>query len=406
MKRDLSNTGRRDVLKMLGVASALGISVTMCPKSLLASTGSTNRTFVVIKLSGGNDSLNTVIPYTETLYSQFRPTLAIPTSAMSWRDQRFGFHPSLAPLVPSWTKDGDMAILLGLGYPNPSDSHFHSSDIWDTGVPSDVTPDEGWIASYFDQVPNSHKLPADAVMTGNYPPGPLAGQNIRAVVSTPSANKEMHASTLANVSKFAAGNPVYGSLYNDQLNLDAASASFAKLTGFQQSPNTSFNSSLLDQLNYTAYLIKQNLGVPVITLSQSSYDTHHNQATAHATLLSDLANGLVSFKSILQAAGLWNNVMVMTYAEFGRSAIENSTQGTDHGWGSTHFVMGGAIKGGYYGNQNSLASINLNAPIKAPAYTIDYRSVYASVIQNWFGSTAAISSNVLGGVFSTIGMFK
>lgn len=387
---------RRRLLRMAAAASAAGLGTMLLPSPAFASPR-WDRTLLLIKLDGGNDGLNTLIPYTEQLYYRYRPSIALSGASIRQLDARFALNSALAPLLPSWKSGaGDMAILLGVGYPDQNDSHFKSTDIWSTAVPSDNTPDEGWIARLFDLMPPPRTAPADGALIGNIPADPLAGPTPRVIVTAP--GESLTASPLGNISAEAARNPVYAWMAAVQETINGAAAPFNALDGISLG-STFPNSEIGAKLAHAARLIVGRIGVPVISMIHEGFDTHSNQIADQNALLSDLAAALAAFRQEMLAQGLWNNVLVATWAEFGRSAFENSARGTDHGQANTHFLFGGRVRGGYVGDQYPLDSISPDADIRAPAYQVDFRQILATFMQSWWGIPAATSNSVLQGSF-------
>ena len=384
---------RRDLLKM---ASA-GAACVALPGLARASAGFAwpqNKTFILFKLDGGNDGLNTVIPYTESLYYKNRPTIAI-KSGYAFQDQRFGFHPSLAPLLPLWNAK-EMAVALGVGYPNMTESHFKGSDIWNTAITSEDTPQTGWIDRIFSTADPNLSLPKGsgpfdaAAVTGGYAEA-LIGPDIRFVTSTVQSDANLPSNAVDPIrASYAASHPVYGWLYNTQSEVDAAASVLRKLP---IATKTTFPTTSLGQsMGHAANIIANRLNVPFIFLNQSSYDTHSSQLSRQASLLTDFANSVAALRTEMLAQGLWKNVVLMTYSEFGRNAYENSAGGTDHGKANVEFVFGGSVRGGYYGDQYPLTTLNPSKGVTALDYQLDFRRLYASILQNWFGAPSTVSN--------------
>ncbi len=392
---------RRTLLKMAGLASAAGIATIMLPKGVRAQVSGLrwDRTLVLIKLNGGNDGLNTLVPYSEPLYYQYRPTIALSGTAITKLDARFALNSVMNSLLPAWNSGaGDMAAVLGVGYPNPLGSHFKSSDIWATAVPSLQTPTDGWLARMFAQTPPPSTLPAEGLVIGPEI-GALAGQSIRTIVDGPGIN--LFASAMGNDAAEAARNPTYGWVAGLQQEVDIATVPLNHVntvplkTTFPDTP-------IGDAMSYIAQLVISGIGIPAISLDHGPYDTHHGQVGTQGQLLGDLANAIAAFRQEMITQGQWSKVLVMTHSEFGRCAFENSGQGTDHGQANVHFMFGGDVKGGYYGNQYPISTIQNVPGLRSLAYQVDFRQLYATIMQNWWNASSAVSASVLGQAFTTL----
>ncbi len=383
-----------------GVASAMTLAKDGESFSQLA----TNRTLIVVQMAGGNDGLNTVVPFTDPIYKQMRPTLAIPDSKVLPLDTRLGLHPNLQPLKKFWD-GGHLAIVEGVGYPNPSLSHFQAMDIWQT---LDLTGNggEGWLGKLVAGLVDQEGHPFKALDIGTMTAQAL--QSISAQVPT-----------LTNTKSYA--------LAPDPIDPDRGSSRMQALMNLYSSyPKTSPYAALLDAtaldaqegsralhaadaaykpavtypdgpfaagLKILAEAIVQDLGLRVGYVTLGGFDTHAAQQTTHDTLMATLANGLAAFYNDLLAHNKADNVVIMTWSEFGRRVEENGSLGTDHGTAAPMFILGNGINRGIFGEPPSLTSLDTNGNLK---YTTDFRSVYATVLDRWMGAS---SRDVLGGSF-------
>ena len=349
---------------------------------------------ILIELKGANDGLNTVVPYADPAYASLRPRLAIARDQVLQLSEREGLHPALNPLMSLWEKK-ELAVVQGLGYPNPNLSHFRSIEIWDTASKSDEYLDGGWLARTFAIAPAPRAFAADGVVVGSSDMGPLSGQGVRTIALADTAQFLRNA-------KLAQANPDQRNaalrhiLAVEQEIIHAASklnTNFAFKTEF---PRTPFG----NQVRTVAQLVASKAGIATIRLTQGGYDTHANQLGTHVNLLKDMADGIAALKSALGELDRWNSTLVMTYAEFGRRPKENQSGGTDHGTANAHFVAGGRVKGGLYGEAPPLTRLDGNGNLP---FAVDFRSLYATVIDHWWQGQSA---KVLGGKFAALELLK
>jgi uncharacterized protein (DUF1501 family) len=349
---------------------------------------------VLIELKGGNDGPNTVVPYTDARYYALRPKIAISRDAVVTLSDRIGFHPALAPLLPLW-RDGRLAVLQGVGYPEPNLSHFRSIEIWDTASRSDEYLQDGWLSRTFAAAPPPREFAADGVIVGSNDLGPLAGGGTRAVAL---ANTEafLRRARLAS----AAGttrNKALEHLVKVEGDIVQAAAHLDARHDFRtEFPSNGFGVSI----RTACQVIASPGGVAVVRVTLSGFDTHGGQPATQARLLGDVAQGLVALKSALDELGRWDDTLVLTYAEFGRRPKENLSNGTDHGTASVHFALGGRVAGGFYGEAPVLDHLGGDGN---PGYALDFRQVYATVLEGWWAVPAA---SLLSGRFSAIPLLR
>ena len=334
------------------------------------------KVLVLVELKGGNDGLNTLVPYTDPAYYALRPKIAIARDQVVQLTEQAGLHPSLAPLRAPWDAR-ELAIVQGVGYPQPNLSHFRSIEIWDTGSRSDEYLDTGWIARAFARAPRPAGLAADGVVIGNAGMGPLAGRGIRAL-SLASPEQFLRNAKLARDEGQASANPALAHVLQVERDIVASARRIIPSRAFEQVfPAGPFGAAV----NTTAQLAANPSGVAVVHVSLGSFDTHANQLGTHAALLRQLAGGLLALRGALQEIGRWDSTVVATYSEFGRRPRENLSNGTDHGTASAHFVMGGAVRGGLYGPQPALDRLDGNGNL---AHAVDLRAYYATLLaQCW-----------------------
>jgi uncharacterized protein (DUF1501 family) len=347
---------------------------------------------ILVELKGGNDGLNTVIPYSDPLYASLRPRLAIPRDQVVQLTERTGLHPALAPLRPMWDKH-ELAVVQGVGYPQPNLSHFRSIEIWDTASSSDEYLDEGWLARAFAISPSPKDFAADGVVVGPNALGPLTGGNVRAISLTNPDQFLRNARLARDVgqSQNAALEHILKVERDITLSSERLKAGRKFATEFPKNP---FGNSV----NTAAQLAGNEAGISVVRLTLGSFDTHANQLGTQANLLKQLAEGLVALREALVEIGHWDSTVIATYAEFGRRPKENQSGGTDHGTASAHFVLGGSVKGGLYGAIPALDRLDGNGNLP---FAVDFRGYYATFLDRWWGID---SKAVLGGRFAPLTM--
>ncbi|MDP2830279.1 MAG: DUF1501 domain-containing protein [Sulfuricellaceae bacterium] len=375
---------RRDFMKTLGLLPLVG--------SPIQSWGATNKPYqnllILIELKGGNDGLNTVIPFADPLYAQLRPRLSIPREQIIQLDERTGLHPALQALLPLW-KDRQLALVQGVGYPKPNLSHFRSIEIWDTASNSEDYLDQGWLARLFAQTPAPASFAAEGVMIANSEAGPLGGGKAR-TISLASPEQFLRQSRLAKTQAEPSRNPAMDHILTLESNIRAAANGLSSKHAFQTVfPNHAFGKAVHSAVQVAASAGSNPGGIAVIKLSHGSFDTHTNQLNMQNRLLGELAEGIFALKSALLELGKWDSTLIMSYAEFGRRPAENGSGGTDHGTANVHFVTGGKIHGGLYGKAPDLARLEGGNLI----HGVDFRSLYATVIQKHWGLEA---NGVLG----------
>jgi len=362
---------------------------------------------ILVELKGGNDGLNTVIPYADPAYYQLRKNIGIKREQMIQLDARAALHPSLQPLMPLW-QDRQLAIVQGVSYPQPNLSHFRSIEIWDTASRSDEYLREGWLTRAFAQRPVPGSFAADGVVIGSAEMGPLAN-GARAIALVNPA-QFVRASRLVTPVSLHERNPELAHILDVENDIVKAAdrlrpsqGQFPLKTTF---PAGAFGTSIKTAMQVLAAgdsVQGQPIagqGVAVIRLTLNGFDTHQNQPGQQAGLLRQLVEGFASMKSALTEMGRWNNTLVMTYAEFGRRPRENQSNGTDHGTVAPHFVTGGRVRGGLYGVPPVLAQLDGNGNLPVG---VDFRQMYATVLGPWWGLD---STNVLQQRFDPIPLLR
>lgn len=351
-----------------------------------------DRILVVVQMGGGNDGLNTIIPFTNDAYHRARPNLAVPQKDVIRVTDELGFHPGLAKVKDLYDK-GAMAVIQGVGYPNPSRSHFKSMEIWHTADPEGRVIRYGWIGRYFDSKCPVCEQPTVGVNVG--PSMPLAMQaegGMGVSLENPEAFQWMSAlngigareeQELFRLLNAPAPNEpgtidfLRHTAMNAYVSSEKVRDSVRGYRGGVEYPNSRFAASL----RLIAQMIAGKLPTKVYYAHMTGFDTHAGQRGPHENLLQQLAEGVAALYRDLEAQGNAERVLVLAFSEFGRRVAENGSGGTDHGTAAPMFVFGKALKGGLYGQQPSLTDL-VDGDLK---HGFDFRAVYATVLDRWLG---------------------
>lgn len=367
---------------------------------------------VVLEMAGGNDGLNTVIPTGAeySLYQAARPVIGLTRQEILDIGGGLGLNPSLAPLADLF-KAGKVAVVSGVGYPNPNRSHFVSMDIWQMGDPQNGSARNGWLGRYLDADGHFNGKPLGGLALGSELPLALQGQNVTSCVIGADGNtglgskapdvaaqmtafREMYqgaGTTAAGSTEFIhnVGNDVYTST-------DAIKDAFKHYdTVAGEKANYPFRNGLASNLQAISRLICGGLPTKVYYTITGGFDTHANQPRGQAAALQQMGDAVAAFYRDLELQGRAKDVTLMTFSEFGRRVHENASQGTDHGTASVLFVVGDAVRGGAFGTYPSLQNLD-QGDLK---FSTDFRSVYATLLENWLGTP---SQQILGGSFPSL----
>ena len=341
-----------------------------------------SRILLLVELKGGNDGLNTLVPYADARYRELRPSIGVPRERVIQLDEKVGLHEKLQPLMESW-KAGDLAIVQGVGYPYPNRSHFRSIEIWDTASAASQTLSEGWIARSFQGVSLAKGAGVDCIVADTNAL-PSTGPELRTIVMQDAENFLRQAANIKDARDIAdGGNPALRHLLAVRHEINAAAAGLRDRLRSAAAPAEAYGQEFLlgRQLDVATRVITSKVPVVAVKVALGGFDTHANQAGTQERLLAYLASSLATLRHNLIAANCWNDVVVMTYSEFGRRAKQNASAGTDHGTAAPQFIMGGAVKGGLHGAYPSLHDL----PDGDLRHTVDFRSVFATVAQGCWG---------------------
>jgi uncharacterized protein (DUF1501 family) len=386
-------------------------------------TGKDSTILVVLQLAGGNDGINTLVPYGDDAYHKARPTIALPSNQILKISDYAGLHPKLIGLHNLY-EEGHLGLVQGVGYPNPNRSHFRSTEIWQTASDSDRNETEGWLGRYFDSCCQGAD-PAVGVAIGGETPQAFSSPTPKGIAfrnpeqfryMSEAANdpasadmfmrqmNQVDESGHSSLSENSGGSigMISGPANDDGSTVEflqrtalGAQMSSDKILAITRKTKSTVNypqSQLGNSLNMVARLIAGGLPTRVYYVSQGGFDTHATQIPAHDRLMNDLNLATSAFVADLKAQKNFDRVLLLSFSEFGRRVAENASGGTDHGAAAPLFVLGGGVKPGLYGNYPSLTDLH-DGDLK---FSTDFRSVYATALEKWLG---APSEQVLGRKF-------
>ncbi len=402
-------TTRREFLDISLASSAVVSLSAIAPQFLLQAAEEKSQAkdniLVVVQLSGGNDGLNTIVPYGDDVYYRSRKKLAVAKKDVLKIDDYVGFHPNLSGF-DELLQQKKLAIVQGIGYPNPNRSHFESMDIWHTARRKNQARNTGWLGRYLDNSTRKNNLNVPAIHLGSgKQPLALTALNVR----VPSI------STIDNF-KLRAGQEKQTAQMIDRITAQKRKESNS-LLGFVQTSTTSAltsskkvqqatkdyktdikypNYDLAEKLKKVAMLIDAGLSSRIYYLTLGGFDTHSAQAAGHEKLLTELGGSLNAFIQDISKHGHGERVLLACFSEFGRRVQENASAGTDHGAAAPMFLMGDKVKAGLIGKHPSLTKLQ-GGDLK---YHTDFRQVYATILEKWLQSP---SETILGKKYQTIG---
>jgi uncharacterized protein (DUF1501 family) len=408
-------TTRRDFLKASLASGAImswGVSVPgfLSRTAAAAAAGSKTKDtiLVVIQMTGGNDGLNTVVPFKDEEYAKLRPTLKLGAAQLKKLDDEIGLHPSLDGLA-GLLQDQALCVVQGVSYPNPSQSHFRSMDIWQAGSLEEKLSD-GWIGKALRKMPaaGSFHLAAE----NESAPLAVSGAPVRTpsitsledfqlkTAAASKADKKEQKDIIQSAAKPEAGKPSLLDFVQRTAANTYASSERLQEIGKSYQPKVPYpNTPFANRLKLAAQLIDADLGARIFYVSIDNFDTHANQAQTHANLLQQLSAGMTAFYKDMAERGHKDRLLMMTFSEFGRRAKENGSKGTDHGSAAPMLLVGGKVRAGVVGKHPSLTDLDMGN-LK---HHTDFRQVYAAVLDQWLGVS---SKDVLGKEFDKLELVK
>lgn len=374
-----------------------------------AQNASGGNVLVVVQLSGGNDGLNTVIPFADEAYEKNRIVLRIPKDQVLKIDEHLGLHPQMTGFR-KLIDDGRLGIAQGVGYPNPDRSHFRSMDIWHTARPTVEDKRDGWLGRALDCSPAGSGGDVPALHLGASP-SPLALLSLKTAVPSIESLEGFRlradggALPLPSLSKLTeAARPDAPELLEfmrkSALYAYASSQEVQEVLKQEKEASPYPGFALAQKLKQIAQLIDAGLGTRIYYVSHDGFDTHSNQLAGHAALLNELSAAVSAFIDDLAGRGQLDRVVVLCFSEFGRRVRENASQGTDHGTAAPVFLAGGRVQAGMLGAQPSLTDLDGEGDLK---FHTDFRRLYATLLESWL---ACPSEAVLGQKFEPLPILK
>jgi uncharacterized protein (DUF1501 family) len=394
---------RREFLKQSALATA---GTVLIPSFLKAFENSSlqlgAKKLVVLQLSGGNDGLNTIVPYRNDLYYQLRPQLGIAANVVLRVSDELGFHPALASLRPMYDK-GYLGIFNTVGYPNPDRSHFRSMDIWQTACDSKEYLNTGWLGRYLDASCVNCNAGHQAIEIDDMLSLVLKGENSKgmALKNPEKLYNALHDNLFQKLTENNptdhTDEPTVSYLYKTLAESVSSSEYIYSKSKVGKSTAAYPDTEFANRLKTIAQLLTSGIDTRVYYASLSGFDTHVRQISTHERLLGIYADAASAFVADLEANGVFDNVLIMTFSEFGRRVSQNASNGTDHGTANNLFLMGKSLKQkGFINDPPDLQKLDQGDLI----HTVDFRSVYTTILDTWLGSDA---EKVMGGRFERLG---
>ncbi len=369
------------------------------------------RTLVVLELAGGNDDLNTVVPYADTLYAQMRSRIAIPASAVLALDARLGLNPVMTGVKSLWDQNR-VAVVENVGYPNSSLSHFAARDVWHTADPA-LAQRNGWLGRWADRYIAGSGNPLACTAISQSLPRTLLADNVGvpSFVNLASYQYQTDGSYPGDrnnqIRTFLTQNGTEYEVPNSadtlsQVGEDAISSSnILQTVGAGYVSGGAYPAGTLGAgLLLIAQIINANVGARILYITFGGFDNHATQNVDHDPLLTTVSNGIKALFDDLDAHGKSHDVLLMTWSEFGRRPQDNGSNGTDHGTAGAHFVVGDAVRPGVYGASPNLSNLDANGNRRIEN---DFRAYYGTVLQDWLGADATA---ILGTGYPNLGFLN
>lgn len=409
--------------------TVMAIANPLDSKATQAVSGKDGKILVVVQLAGGNDGLNTVVPYADDAYHRARPAIRHDDKSVLKINDYIGLHPNLKSFKGLYD-DGRMAIIQGVGYPNPNRSHFRSTDIWTSAQPEKEQAASGWIGRYFDNTCAGCD-PHVGVAIGGQLPLAMQGERVRPLnFDRPESYKyngrdqeNYLALNKAEAEQLASAEPVKPAgaklikpaqkkveavteseqldfLHRTAMDAQVSSDEVLRLARAGREAGANYpRSEFGNSLQTVAAMIRGGLPTRVYYVSMGGFDTHAGERGRHDNLMQQVAEGIGAFWKDMKQSGCDERVLMMTFSEFGRRVQQNASGGTDHGAAAPMFVFGKHVKEGVVGRHPSLTDLD-QGDLK---FNTDFRSVYASILQNWLETP---SKPILGQQFPLLPIVK
>ncbi len=399
-------TTRRDALKILGGSTLLALAPTvpgfLARTARAASPAKDGRVLVVVQLDGGNDGINTVVPFADEGYERHRKALRIARKDILKIDDCVGFHPAMRGAA-KLLETGRLAVVPGVGYPNPNRSHFESMAIWQSArLDVEERDGPGWIGRGLDEGPKTADAPGSSLFVGQGSV-PVALRGRRSVAASLERFEDLTldptARSARDVASAASGDDLAAFVRRSTLDAYASSDRLEAMAHARDGGPAYPRSVLGTRLQTVARLLKGGHPARVYYTTQGGYDTHAGQASTHYSLLDELADALLAFQDDLAASKLADRVLVMGFSEFGRRVAENGSAGTDHGTAGPVFLSGPSVRAGLVGTYPSLTDLD-SGDLKM---TVDFRRVYATILDGWLGLP---DRRALGSAFEALPLLK
>jgi uncharacterized protein (DUF1501 family) len=404
---------------------ATGVSVAFLSGSARAASSGDGRCLVVLQMSGGNDTLNTFVPYADARYRAARPTLSIPEASLLPLDDTYALHPAMARLLPLY-QSRKFAFITDVGFASLDRSHFYCSDVWNYGTEAATSDRTGWLGRFADTYLNAAS-PLTSISIGARAPAGTAAHRVMptTIIDLPSFDIDLTQSDPIERSRFIAsvrsiysiprpdGDPEFirqsGATMLQTIDLLKTAPPPSVTANYPKNPDGS-ETDLAHGFRIVAQTIAANLGTTIAWITIDGFDTHAQQVSAaagggstsgnHARLLANLAGSVAAFQDELEQRRIADRVLLFAWSEFSRRLAENASLGTDHGKAATAFVLGNSVKGGtWYGARPDLGDLD-DGDLRTRT---DFRALYSTIIRDWLGRDPL---PILGAPYENLGFIE